>query len=218
MMFSTPHFSLIACLLLGRSMANDDVGVVQTAVDSHKPHRHHHSKAKAHHHHSKAQQGVSYAVQEKNNGEYSGCPSGYTVVDTAEECQNDAADALGLEWQRTDSWTSKPFGCLQKMDTQRNWFNTYQDGPAGHPNNANICKKTENSVTFEHAMYKANAAFSVGKGEGKQLAGPTGDGSADEFENAIKQCVKNAYETADCTEYSPFFDQDCQKQTHKWQL
>jgi len=197
-MFST----LIACLLLGQSMANDDVGVVQTAVDSHNRRRHHHSKIQAHQKRQAfGKNGVSYAVGEFNNGQYSGCPAGYTVVDTAEECETEAASALGLEWQRTDSWDSKPFGCFQKMDVQRNWFNTFQNGPAGHPNNANICRKT---VTLEHSMYKANAAFSVAAGQGKQLAGPTGDGSNDEFENAIKQCVKNAYETADCTVYSPF--------------
>lgn len=91
---------------------------------------------------NKAEAGPTYVLGEKNAlGLYSGCPSGYSVVDTVEECETEAANALGLEWQRKDSWTSKPFGCFQKMDVQRNWFNTYQNGPAGHPNNANICKK-----------------------------------------------------------------------------
>jgi len=183
-------------------MANDDVGVVQTAVDSHSRRRHHHSKAQAHHKRQAYANGISYAVGEKNvDNIYSGCPSGYSVVDTQEECQNDAANALGLEWQRTDSWTSKPFGCLQKMDTQRNWFNTYQDGPAGHPNNANICKK---SLTLQHEMYKANSAISVAAGQAKQLAGPTGNGGANEYEDAVAQCVSNAYETPECTVNSPY--------------
>jgi len=78
---------------------------------------------------------ATYKMSDKN---VDACGGGLAVVDTSKECKT-AAEALGREWVRENSWQTGPFGCFDNKDGKV-FFNTFVGGPA-NPNRALVCKQ-----------------------------------------------------------------------------